>query len=103
MKRYLIKKTILQLKDVDASQIADMLPSKTVPDANNGKKPKRKPKPKVMATAPPKKKARASSVEIEEIEDEDSTHNIAARNNGISPTNSFKIPDKKKVNCSSCR
>ena len=66
-----------------------MLPSKTVPEVNNGKKLMRKPKPKVTATAPPRKRARAGSVEVEEIEDEDSIRNIAARNSGI-----------KKVNCS---
>jgi hypothetical protein len=76
-----------------------MLPSKTVPEINNGKKQTRalKPKVKVTATAPPKKKARACLVEVEEIEDEDSACNIAARNSGISPTSSFQIPDTKKV------
>ena len=75
-----------------------MLPSKTIPEANNGKKQTRKPKPKPTTTAPPKKKARARSVEVEEIEDEDSSRNSAARNNGISLTSSFEIPNIKKVN-----
>ncbi|KAF8801338.1 hypothetical protein BYT27DRAFT_7115152, partial [Phlegmacium glaucopus] len=85
--------------DVDILQIADMLPSKTVPEVNNSKKQTRAPKPKakVMAVAPPKKKARVRSVEVEEIEDQDSMRNIAARNSAISPTHSFHIPDTKKV------
>lgn len=78
-----------------------MLPSKTIPEVNNGKNSKqtRKSRPKVaIAIAPPKKKARVCSVEVEEIEDEDSTHNITARNGGISSTSSFEIPNTKKVN-----
>jgi hypothetical protein len=95
--------SILQawLTDVNTLQIADMLPSKTIPEVNcdNGKKLTHvlKPKVKVMVTAPLKKKARACSVEVEEIEDKDSMHNIAARNNGISPESSFEIPSTKGV------
>lgn len=79
-----------------------MLPSKTIPEANNKKKQTRnlKPKPKfATATAPSKKKARARSVEIEEIDDKDSTHNIAARNNstGVPLTSSFETSNIKKV------
>jgi hypothetical protein len=90
---------ILWLTEVYTLQIADMLPSKTVPEINNGKKQicRLKLKVKVMATAPLKKKVRAHSVEAEEIEDEDSTHNIAMQNSGISLTSSFEIPDTKKV------
>jgi hypothetical protein len=81
------------------SQIADMLPSKTIPEASNGKGPTRTLKPEVMAkaTAPPKKKTRTCSVEVEEIEDEDSSRNIAARNGSVSSTSSFQIPNSKKV------
>jgi hypothetical protein len=78
-----------------------MLPSKTIPEVNNGKKQTRKPRPKVTTattTVPSKKRARACSVEVEEIEDEDSAPNIAARNSSISPTGSFKIPNTKQVN-----
>ena len=81
-------------------QVAEMLPSKTIPEVNNGKNLKQtcKSRPKAaMATAPPKKKVRACSVEVEEIDDEDSTHNIATRNSGISPTSSFEIPNTKMV------
>ena len=89
------------LKIVDFSQVADMLPSKTIPEVNNGKKLMRKPtrKAKVSATVtvPPKKKVRVRSVEVEEIEDEDSTRNITARNSSISQTSSFEIPNIKKV------
>ena len=76
-----------------------MLPSKTVPEINNGKKQTHalKPKVKVMDTALLKKKARACLVEVEEIEDKDSACNIAARNNSISLTSSFQIPGTKKV------
>lgn len=90
---------ILRLTVVYTLQIADMLPSKTVPEINNGKKQMRalKPKVKVTATAPPKKKVRSHSVEVQEIEDEDSARNIAMRNSGFSPTSSFQIPDTKKV------
>lgn len=89
------------IMDISNEEIADMLPSKTIPEVNrdNGKKPTRalKPKVKVTAAAPPKKKARARSVEVEEIEDKDSARNVAARNNGISPASSFEIPGTKGV------
>ena len=75
-----------------------MLPSKTVPEVNNGKKQRciLKPKAKASTAAPSKKKARASSVtsvEVEEIEDEDSAPTI-------SPTGSFQIPGTKRVSLS---
>jgi hypothetical protein len=105
MKRYQAMKLlpILWLTEVYTLQIADMLPSKTVPEVNNAKKHwqtwtlRPKPKVKVTATAPPKKKARACLVEVEEIEDEDNACNITAKNSNISPTSSFQIPDTKKV------
>ena len=64
---------ILQLTDIYTLQIADMLPLKTVPEINNGKKQTCALKPKVKVTTTPllKKKARACLVEVEEIEDED--------------------------------
>ncbi|KAF8219691.1 hypothetical protein L208DRAFT_1338569 [Tricholoma matsutake] len=87
------------IMDISNEEIADMLPSKTIPEVNhdNGKKPTHalKPKVKVTATAPLNKKARARSVEVEEIEDKDSACNIAARNNGISLASSFEIPGMK--------
>jgi len=90
---------ILQLTEVYTLQIADMLPSKTVPEINNGKKQTHtlKPKVKVTTTAPLKKKARPHSVEVEKIEDEDSAWNITMRNSGISLKSSFQILDTKKV------
>jgi hypothetical protein len=89
----------LLLIDIDTLQIADMLPSKTMPEVNTKKKPTRTLKPTTIkvATVPPKKKARACFVEVEEIEDEDSTCNTNARNSGISPTSSFQILGTKKV------
>ncbi|KAF8799534.1 hypothetical protein BYT27DRAFT_7263832 [Phlegmacium glaucopus] len=73
------------IMEISNEEIADMLPSKTVPEVNNRKKQMHAPKPKakVMAAAPPKKKARVRSVEVEEIEDQDSMRNIAA---GIAPS-----------------
>jgi hypothetical protein len=89
----------LLLIGIDTLQIADMLPSKTVPGVNTRKKPTCTLKPTTIKVAmvPPKKKARACSVEVEESEDKDSAHNINARNSGISPTSSFQIPGMKKV------
>ncbi|KAF8813537.1 hypothetical protein BYT27DRAFT_7035532, partial [Phlegmacium glaucopus] len=82
-------------------QIADMLPSKTIPEASNRKGPTCTLKPKVTAKAmaPPKKKTRTRSVEVEEIEDEDGSYNVAARNGSISSMSSFQIPNSKKVFC----
>jgi hypothetical protein len=70
----------LSIQDINSTaQIADILPSKTMPETSNGKGAARTLKPKVKATAPgpgpPKKKAR-----IKEIKDEDSPRNISARN-----------------------
>jgi hypothetical protein len=54
-------------------QLADMLPSKTIPEVNwKGQGRTLKPKAKVLTAAPPKKKVKTHSVEVEEIEDEDS-------------------------------
>ena len=58
--------------------VADMLPSKTIPEAS-GRKSRTKAKGKQAASRPSKKKARCAPVEMEEIEDEDSARNIAAR------------------------
>jgi hypothetical protein len=84
---------------IDTLQIADMLPSKTMPEVNTKKKPMHALKQKAVKVGmvPPKKKVRASSVEVEEIEDEDSTCCINVRNSGISPASSFQILDTKKV------
>jgi hypothetical protein len=99
MTRSSIQTYYVLLIGIDTLQIADMLPSKTVPEVNTKKKQTRgalKPTDKV-AMVPPKKKARASLVEVEEIEDEDSMRRINERNSGISPASSFEIPDTKKV------
>jgi hypothetical protein len=84
---------------IDTLQIADMLPSKTMPEVNTKKKLMHALKQKAVKVGmvPPKKKVRASSVKVEEIEDEDSACCINARNSGISPASSFQIPDTKKV------
>jgi hypothetical protein len=83
--------------NINNSQIADMLPLKTIPEANNRKDHALKPKTKVKTLAPTNKKARICSVRIEEIENEGSPRNIAAENAGISPTSSFEIPNSTKV------
>ncbi|EDR02414.1 uncharacterized protein LACBIDRAFT_309763 [Laccaria bicolor S238N-H82] len=59
-------------------EVADMLPSKTIPEAS-GHKSCTKAKGKQAASRPSKKKARRAPVKIEEVKDEDSTRNIAAR------------------------
>jgi hypothetical protein len=84
---------------IDTLQIADMLPSKTVPEVNTKKKPMHALKQKAVKVGmvPPKKKARASSVEVEEIEDEDSACHINVRNSSISLASSFQILDMNKV------
>jgi hypothetical protein len=92
----------LLLISIDTLQIADMLPSKTMPEVNTKKKPMHALKPTTIKVAMvlqllPKKKARACLVEVEEIEDKDSACNINVRNSGISPTSSFQIPGTKKV------
>ena len=91
---------LISIHDIyTTSQIADMLPSKTIPEASNGKGPTCTLKPKVTAkpTAPPMKKTRTCSIEVKEIEDEDSPRNVATRNGSISSTSSFEIPNLKKV------
>jgi hypothetical protein len=82
-------------------QIADMLPSKTMPGVNTKKELMCALKQKAVKVGmvPPKKKVRASSVEVEEIEDADSTHCINVRNSSISPASSFQILDTQKVTC----
>jgi hypothetical protein len=48
-------------------QLADMLPSKTIPEVNRkGQGRTLKPKAKVLTAAPPKKKVKTHSVEVEE-------------------------------------
>ena len=96
-----IKTYYLLLISIDTLQIADMLPSKTMPEVNTKKKQMCTLKPTTIKVVmvPPKKKARACSVEVEEIEDEDSTRNINARNSSVSPTSSFQITGMKKVTC----
>src|SRR5271155_4088211 len=88
------------VRRINTLQIADMLPSKTIPEVSNKKghtcvlKPKIKTKP---TPAPPRKKARTCSVKVEEFEDNDSPRRTAARNASISPTSSFKILNPKKA------
>jgi|SRR5271156_1396086 len=85
---------------INTLQVADMLPSKTIPEVSNKKGHRRILNPKIKTkptAAPPSKKARTFSVEVEEIEDEDSPRRTAARNASISPTSSFEIPDPKKA------
>jgi hypothetical protein len=73
-------------------QIVDILPSKTVPEPNNGKVTS-KSKRKRLASVRQKKKLRRHSVEIEEIEDEDSPRRLSAQNAGI--------PCSSQASCSS--
>jgi hypothetical protein len=63
---------------IETLQIADMLPSKTMPEVNTKKKPMCALKQKAVKVGmvPPKKKVRASS--------------------GISPASSFQILDTKR-------
>jgi hypothetical protein len=72
---------------IDTLQIADMLPSKTMPEVNTKKKLMHALEQEAVkvGTVPPKKEVRASLVEVEEIEDEDSACCINVRNSGISP------------------
>ena len=101
-KKYVTFNLDLVTTQTNNSQLADMLPSKTIPEVH-GKGHTLKPKTKAKTTtAPPKKKARACSVEVEEIEDEDSPRNTAVRNATISPTSSFQIPHSTKVCYLSC-
>jgi len=79
------------------SQIADMLPSKTIPEASNGKGPTHALKSKVTAMAPLRKKIRTCTTEVEEIKDTDSTCNIAVWNGSNLSMSSFQIPHSKKV------
>ncbi|KAF8065125.1 hypothetical protein FPV67DRAFT_1418769, partial [Lyophyllum atratum] len=68
------------LAEITNDELADMLPSKTVPVAANPKKPttrKSSKKFNTNPTAPRAKKSRTAMVE--EIEDEDSPRNIAVR------------------------
>ena len=75
-------------------KIADILPSKTVPEVNNKKKQTRARKPTTATAAVPlKKRARMCSDKVEEIEDEDGAHSITPKNTGISPTSSFQMSD----------
>jgi hypothetical protein len=69
-------------------KIADILPSKTVPEVNKKKKQTRARKPTTMtAVVPLTKRARVISDKVEErVEDEDGAHNIT-------PTSSFQISD----------
>jgi hypothetical protein len=92
-------------------QVADMLPSKTIPKVNR-KRHTRTLKAKVkMTMAPPNNKARARSVEVEETEDDNSSpRNITTRNTtnassnvSISSTSSFQISHPKKVCSLLCR
>jgi len=83
-----------------------MLPSKTILEVNRkGHAYILKAKAKIT-TAPPKNKARACSVEAEETKDNDSPHNVTARNAsfnlGISPTSSFQVSNLKKVHSLLC-
>jgi hypothetical protein len=57
-------------------QIIDILPSKTVPEPNNGKVTS-KSKHKRLASVQQRKKLWRHSVKIEEIEDEDSPHRLS--------------------------
>ncbi|KAI9440228.1 hypothetical protein F5148DRAFT_1293566 [Russula earlei] len=77
--------------EISNEEIADMLPSKTIPEVSNKKGRMHVLKPKIKMKsmpAPPKKKARTCSVEVEEIDDTDSPRWTAV--------GSFKTPNSKK-------
>jgi hypothetical protein len=91
-----------QYNAINHSQLADMLPSKTVPEVH-AKHHTLKPKANArITTARPKKKVRACSVEVEGIEDNDSPRKTAVRNVTISPTSSFHISNHTNVCYLSC-
>jgi hypothetical protein len=101
-KKYVTFNLDLSITQTNNSQLADMLPSKTIPEVH-GKGHTLKPRANVrMTTAPPKKKARVCSIEDEEINDDDSPCNTAARNVTISPNSSFEIVIPTKVCYLSC-
>jgi len=86
---------------LDALQVADMLPSKTIPEVG-GKGHTRTLKAKTNSsttTAPPTKKARACSVGVgvgeDEVEDEDSPRNVTTMNASFSSTSTFQISNTK--------
>jgi len=70
-------------------QIADMLPSKTIPEASNGKGPTHALKSKVTAMAPPRKKLRTCTTEVEKIKD---TESHQKKKTYLIPTYSFLTP-----------
>src|SRR6267154_2789577 len=76
--------------NLNQSKIADMLPSKTIPEVKNRKCHALKPKTKTTtAIAPTSKKVKLTSgTEVEIIEDEDSPH--VGRSITISPSSSFQ-------------
>lgn len=78
-------------------QLADMLPSKTIPEDNRksqGRTLKPKAKTSMTMTAPPKKKVK--TVRVEEVEDEDSAQNLLNRNASVSSVTG-DVSQKKKV------
>src|SRR6267154_417167 len=76
--------------NLNQSKIADMLPSKTIPEVKNQKRHALKPKTKTTAaTAPTSKKVKITSgTKVDIIEDEDSPH--VGRSTIISPLSSFQ-------------
>jgi hypothetical protein len=87
MKRYVTTFSFILLL-TNNSKVADMLPSKTIPDIGNWKghalKPKTRTRTKSLAL-PARKRARISSDEVEVIK-----VNTTAINTAISPTSSFQ-------------
>src|SRR6267154_1819394 len=80
-------------------QVADMLPSKTIPEANR-KRHARTLKAKAKKTGdPPKNKARGHSIETEETEDDDHPRNStsASFNVSIESITEFQFSHPKKV------
>jgi len=76
--------------NLNQSKIADMLPSKTIPEVKNRKRHALKLKTKTTAaTAPTSKKVKITSgTKVNIIEDEDSPH--VGRSTIISPLSSFQ-------------
>jgi hypothetical protein len=97
--------------DFNTLQVADMLPSKTIPEVNRKRHTHTLKAKAKTTTAPPNNKARARSVEVEETKDDDSSpRNITTRNAtnassnaSISSISSFQISHPKKVCSLLCR
>src|SRR5277367_3929377 len=82
------------VRRINTLQVADMLPSKTIPEVSNKKGHRRILNPKIKTkptAAPPSKKARSCSIEVEEIEDEDSPRRTISLHRASLHANTIRI------------